>query len=56
MTSSPDVDTVREGQEKKRRPLAPRMFWDPRQSQEMTLRVRVNASSAAIAVPGGGEV
>lgn len=55
VTGSPDVDTVRESQEKKKRPSAPRIFWDPRQSQEMTLRVRVNTSSAAIAGPGGGE-
>lgn len=53
---SPDVDTVRESQEKKKRPVAARVFWDPRQSQEMTLRVRVNTSSAAIAGPEGGEV
>lgn len=53
---SPDVDTVRESQEKKKRPVAARAFWDPRQSQEMTLVVRVNTSSAAIAGPEGGEV
>lgn len=30
---SPGVDTVRESRERKKRPLAPGVFWDPRQSQ-----------------------
>lgn len=45
-----------ESGERKRRSLGAGGGLDPRHSQVITLRVRVNSSSAAIAGPEGGEV